>query len=408
MAFLRRDPSLPASPWLTFALGLVMVAMHVFGHDDAPIAGVEGRLALLEQGAKSVALIADVNEGWRALSAHFVHTSWTHLIFNLAFFLPVAGALEAVLRRSDFLLLLCLTATTSGLFSVAWTPEISAGASGLVYGTLGAAVMVGIHHSHRLARPIRIYFGLWVLPFLAIILLLGANNPQLDHFSHLGGLIGGVAVAPLLRVRTQLCSARENWTKNGLSAAVLACCALLAPPLARGFAPEHTLTVQGISLAVPAGWRADEGLTDEMCADGRTQIGGASSIVRLELDRVTDLSSGGGRNLADRIRDDAGTTLRPNVRARTPLSIGCPRQAAALAPANCEDAIDFEREGVWVRREQRWVHADEAWLVIAFEAPVIWWEKYDETRARIFGSIRAVPCRAREASEGALTSGRGD
>ena len=96
----------PRFPWVTAAIcvpSVLLLVMARFGWaagiglDVGASAGLDlgDALTVVELGARSTALVGDADERWRLLSAHFVHTSWTHLVFNLAFLFPTGGALDA-------------------------------------------------------------------------------------------------------------------------------------------------------------------------------------------------------------------------------------------------------------------------------------------------------------------------
>lgn len=413
MARASLRPSPYGHAWLTYALCLSMIVIHLTvewpGDAVAAVdrASAAHRLELLARGAKSVALVADTGESWRLFSAHLVHTSWIHLIFNLAFLLPVAGALEVVTRRSDFCLLMAAIATSAGVFSLAWTPEISAGGSGLVYGTLAAAVLLGLRHSHQMDHKLRMHFGLWALPFLLIILAVGANNPHLDHFNHLGGLVAGLLITPWIRLREGVAQRERPRlpSQQGLCARWIACGTLVAttlvlsPGLARHFQSARLQHIAGLEFWLPGGWErytaggVDHTERSDPADPGRriARFGGATDLVTIEVWALADASTLAQRDFAARRRPSTHgrSQLAPAaaVTSRPPAS----GHSCAHRPHEAMDCVRIERyvrSGVATLRFRRILATHQGTVEVRFELPEGWQHKYSETRQAIFGSIR--------------------
>ena len=136
-------------------------------------------------GAKGTVLISE-GESWRIFTFAFVHTSWLHLWANLVCLFPFMVLLEWSIRRAELVNLLIYIFAISGTMSCAMVYETSVGASGLVFGTLTAAVVFGLKYA--LLRK-----ALWVtIPVWAALIMIGAGNDRVDHASHLGGVFAGV------------------------------------------------------------------------------------------------------------------------------------------------------------------------------------------------------------------------
>ena len=75
--------------------------------------------------------------------------------------------------------------------------SISVGASGAIFGLLGALVYFGYHY--------RLYLGSvlknQIIPLIIINLLLGFMISGIDNAAHLGGLIGGLLISMALGVQ---------------------------------------------------------------------------------------------------------------------------------------------------------------------------------------------------------------
>ncbi len=145
--------------------------------------------------------VAD-GEYWRLLTAAFLHGGVVHLLLNMYALYLFGPPLEAALGRARFAALYLVAAVggSAASYAVAGPGQPSLGASGAVFGLLGAFFVV----NRRLGRDST---GLFVL--LAINLAFGFIAPNIDWRAHLGGLVTGglcavaIAYAPERR-RTQL------------------------------------------------------------------------------------------------------------------------------------------------------------------------------------------------------------
>lgn len=386
-----------------------MLLLHYFAGPQGSDPGYGSqRLALLDAGAKSASLVSDAGEGWRVLSAHLVHTGWLHLLFNLAFLFPVAAALECVLERVDFALTMVAIAICSGLASLVWTPEISAGASGLVYGVLGCAVLVGLRFGSRLRGRLRLHFGLWVLPFLLLILLFGANNPNLDHHNHLGGLAAGLAMVPLLRLRRIFLEpedpapkASQNSLRLLTTLALVGMTIVATPSLVRQLQPAHQLRCMDAKMDLPPSWgdpnpqKACEIAampTQEVSVPNSSTMVtlGLSRLPRTKRPRISWLNAWQHyreRFIDPRAPEDSMFSWSKDCPQARHIPVDAHKRSWAPDHA-CTQGLTFVREGVPMQAEVRWYPRKHDWLSVRFEAPVHWWDKYAPIRDSILDSIQ--------------------
>jgi membrane associated rhomboid family serine protease len=137
------------------------------------------------------------SEWWRLITAMFVHIGPFHLLFNLWALMLFGPAIEERYGRIRFLLLYFAAGFLGSAASLTFSrgAELSAGASGGVFGILGA--WIGFFVRHRSARGAR--DQLRALFFLVgINLFLGASIGHVDNYAHLGGLAGGFLAASAL------------------------------------------------------------------------------------------------------------------------------------------------------------------------------------------------------------------
>jgi membrane associated rhomboid family serine protease len=130
-------------------------------------------------------------------TAPFLHFSWQHIEGN-SVPLFVLGVLAAYRSIARFLLVSLVVAVTSGM--AVWlfqsSNELTVGASGLIFGYFGYVLLRGFFDRN----PVDIGLGLvagvlyWTILQVAI-----PGTPGVSWIGHLGGLVGGVLAAWLLR-----------------------------------------------------------------------------------------------------------------------------------------------------------------------------------------------------------------
>lgn len=129
---------------------------------------------------------------WRLLSCAFVHIGFIHFVVNMAGLFALR-IVESFYGSGAYLLVYLSSAVGGSLCSVLWNPsEVSAGASGALFGIAGALLAFFIAHRHSIPE----HFLRPVLRNLALVLALnlffGALLPGIDNAAHVGGLVLGL------------------------------------------------------------------------------------------------------------------------------------------------------------------------------------------------------------------------
>ncbi len=167
----------------TFVFGLV-----VFNTWTGP---VDIRVLYL-LGMKSNADILN-GEVWRLLTAMFLHIGPTHLISNLIGLFMLGPILEGHLGHWRFAAIYLIGGLFGSVASYAFSPALSAGASGAVFALLGATVFYFFRFRENFgARGREILQSMLVV--LVMNLVLGGTVANVDNWGHIGGLLGGLLV----------------------------------------------------------------------------------------------------------------------------------------------------------------------------------------------------------------------
>ncbi|HEY9787382.1 MAG TPA: rhomboid family intramembrane serine protease, partial [Candidatus Obscuribacterales bacterium] len=193
----RRLTALQQSPVTAalFGVNLALFLLLVFCTSARSIL-VPSPQVLLDWGANFGPLSLG-GEPWRIGSNSFIHASIFHLAVNLYVLFDLGRATESMFGSRKMFAIYMISGLAGSLASLVWNPYVvSAGASGALFGLLGAyvanaAVTGGIK---QLARPQKlILFGT-----VALSCVYGAVLPGVDNAAHLGGFAAGAALAIFL------------------------------------------------------------------------------------------------------------------------------------------------------------------------------------------------------------------
>lgn len=153
-------------------------------------------------GAKDPVGLA-MGEWWRFFTPIFIHIGIIHFAVNSYMLYQIGFQIESILGSSWFLIIYLSSGIIGNVASALFSPNLSAGASGALFGLLGAGFYLERSIGQRIAeitghKPRRRVYAMTILLNLAIGLLI----PFIDNAAHIGGLIGGaVATAAMMMIR---------------------------------------------------------------------------------------------------------------------------------------------------------------------------------------------------------------
>jgi rhomboid protease GluP len=186
-------------PILTWVLLAAIVAMFVV---ETVAGGSTNTAVLVRLGAKVNPLIA-AGQYWRLFTLTFLHIGLAHLFFNAYALVIIGTELERLFGSGRFLIIYLLAGLFGSLASYAFTPNLAAGASGAIFGLIGALAAFFLLHRERLGSWGRMRLANIV--FLIVInLFFGFTQPGIDNVAHLGGLVSGFGLGWALAPRYEL------------------------------------------------------------------------------------------------------------------------------------------------------------------------------------------------------------
>ncbi|WP_170289381.1 rhomboid family intramembrane serine protease [Metabacillus lacus] len=153
---------------------------------------------LIRFGAKENTLLLN-GEWWRLVAPVFLHIGFLHLMMNTLALLYIGGAVERMFGSRRFLFIYLLSGIAGTLASFAFSPFVSAGASGAIFGCFGALLYMGVSKPKLFFRTI----GANILVVIAINIAIGFTIPNIDNAGHLGGLAGGFLASFIFQLPNQ-------------------------------------------------------------------------------------------------------------------------------------------------------------------------------------------------------------
>lgn len=188
----------------------VLIAANVLVAGLSWLTGVQ---AITEFGMFGAAIAA--GEWWRLATAPFVHSGLAHLGVNMLALWILGGIVEPLLGRLRYATVYLTSALGGAVVSYGLTNPgvVSVGASGAVFGLLGATLVVLV----KLRRDVT---GILVL--LGINVAVGFVFPFIDWRAHFGGFVVGLVVTGAFVYPPQRLRASVGWGATALVLAVLA------------------------------------------------------------------------------------------------------------------------------------------------------------------------------------------
>jgi rhomboid protease GluP len=194
-----RARATPAEPSLLERARAAPVTVAIIAIDFAVYGWAEHVGSTLENGTllrfgAAEPLHVWAGEYWRVATCMFLHIGLVHILMNSYMAFGWATALERTIGKWRFLVIYLLSGVAGGCASVVsgilFGPRISAGASGALFGVLGATFAIrrrlfpswSAFWADRGVRSVAIQVGIWTAIGFQI---------HLDNAAHLGGLVAG-------------------------------------------------------------------------------------------------------------------------------------------------------------------------------------------------------------------------
>lgn len=172
-----------------FALALIAANVLAYGW-ELRIGALKSSEAIIAAGAIYGRKVF-AGEGWRLLTGMFLHGGLVHLLGNCVVLYILGLVSERAWGRSRSLVIYFGSGLAASFISALMQPMPAVGASGAIFGLMGAVVVFFYRYGGAFcARERRI--GSALLGWGLFQLGMGMLTPYVDNWAHMGGLAAGI------------------------------------------------------------------------------------------------------------------------------------------------------------------------------------------------------------------------
>lgn len=154
---------------------------------------------MLQHGAMYLPLVVEQGEYYRMFTCIFLHFGFSHLMNNMIMLFFLGNILEEEIGRWKYSLIYILSGFGGNILSM-WNDlhtgvyAVSAGASGAIFGIIGALLLIVLRNHGRLGS----LSGRGMIFMAACSLYHGFTSAGIDNMAHIGGLVAGFLGAAIL------------------------------------------------------------------------------------------------------------------------------------------------------------------------------------------------------------------
>ena len=141
----------------------------------------------------------DPSELYRLITSIFLHGGLIHFLCNMYSLYIIGREIENFYGKIKYIIIFIMSGVIGNLLTMLFLQNgvITIGASGSIFGLLGAMLYFGYYY--------RIYLGAVmkseIIPIILLNLLIGFSIAGINNIAHIGGLVGGVLVSKAVGVK---------------------------------------------------------------------------------------------------------------------------------------------------------------------------------------------------------------
>ena len=184
----------------TNVISLICLVMYI-------IVGIYGQSifnfsanVLAKFGANNILLVKN-GEIWRLITCSFLHVGFIHFLLNMYSLRVIGPSVEGLIGKGKFVFIYLLSVLSASLMSLVFMDSniVSVGASGAIFGLMGALLYFGYHYRLYLNDAIKTQ----IIPVIVFNLLIGFMISGIDNGAHIGGLIGGYLATMAIGIKNK-------------------------------------------------------------------------------------------------------------------------------------------------------------------------------------------------------------
>lgn len=183
----------PVFTWFLVAVNIILfLVMEMRG-------STEDTDYMLKWGAMYVPYVLENGQYYRLFTHMFLHFGFDHLLNNMLILFLLGGYAERHIGKIRFLITYLTTGILAGFVSMEYnifteSIPVSAGASGAIFGIIGALFYIILIHKGRLED---LSIGRMAI-FIFLSLYSGIAQIDVDNAAHVGGFLCGIIVAAII------------------------------------------------------------------------------------------------------------------------------------------------------------------------------------------------------------------
>jgi rhomboid protease GluP len=131
---------------------------------------------------------------WTLLTAIYLHGGLLHILFNVLWIRQLGPAVEELYGPSRLVVIFTVSGVVGFVASNMLGHPFTIGASGSIFGLLGAMVAFGQKRGGTFGAIVLRQYGQWAL----LLFVLGFLMPGVNNIAHAGGFVGGFAAGLVL------------------------------------------------------------------------------------------------------------------------------------------------------------------------------------------------------------------
>lgn len=179
---------------LTLFIIAINIIMFLITQFEIYSTGKAANEVLVNLGAKYNPFIEN-GEVWRLLTCAFLHSGLIHIACNMYSLYIIGPQINQIYGAKKYFVIYIISCITSSFLSYLMSPySISVGASGGIFGLMGALVAFAIIERHKIEKR---YLSS-LLQIIIINLFIGLSIQNIDNFGHIGGLLGGFIIGYII------------------------------------------------------------------------------------------------------------------------------------------------------------------------------------------------------------------
>lgn len=153
---------------------------------------------------------------WTLLTAIYLHGGLLHILFNVLWIRQLGPAVEEIYGPARLVVIFTVAGVAGFVVSNSLGVPFTIGASGSIFGLLGAIVAFGRKRGGAFGRMVLREYGQWAL----VLFVFGFFMPGVNNWAHGGGFAGGFGAGLVLSLAEHRVETAFDWLLAGAAIAL--------------------------------------------------------------------------------------------------------------------------------------------------------------------------------------------